>query len=128
MPGGKGNINGDDCTNGFDKRPEDINRTGRPKGSKNRTTIVRMILEQDASFPEKVFKRLKEIYPNIEKQMSVEEIMTIIQAKKAITKGDTQAYKALMDSGYGFPKHEFEQHIIPESQVYKLKDGTIIEF
>lgn len=77
------------------------NLEGRGEGVKNRSTIARQVLEMAGVLPDKVFKTLKEMYPSITKQMSVEEIMTIVQANKAITKQDTQAYSALMDSTYG---------------------------
>ena len=32
-------------TKGFDKRPENINREGRPVGSKNRNTILKKWIE-----------------------------------------------------------------------------------
>ena len=40
---------------------------------------------------------------NLKKQIKVEEIITMIQALKALIDKDTQAYKALMDSAYGSP-------------------------
>jgi hypothetical protein len=83
---------------GFDERR---NTDGRPEGVRNRSTIARRVLEMDGIVPEKVFNTLKAMYPAIERKMSVEEIATIIQANKAITKSDTQALEKLMDSAYG---------------------------
>lgn len=34
--------------------------------------------------------------------------MTLVQANKAITKGDTQAYKALLEAAYGAPTQTLE--------------------
>lgn len=68
---------------GFDKRPHNINRAGRPPGTRNRMTIVREALE-----------RLHETgIPNV-------EVATAIIVKKAVD-GDVQAWDKLMDSGYG---------------------------
>lgn len=79
------------------------NPEGRPRGSKNRATIVRQILEMDYLAPDEVIQTLKEEYPEIAKKLTVEEIMTIVQIRKAITESDTSAYKAVMDSAYGQP-------------------------
>lgn len=80
------------------------NPNGRPRGVKNRSTIVKNILSVITKIPQAQFEQLKELYPDIQDKMSVEEMMTLIQANKAITKEDTNAYKALMDSGYGAPQ------------------------
>lgn len=79
------------------------NPNGRPKGSKNRSTIARKVLEMVGMLPKNALENLKTIFPGITDKMTVEEIMTIKMASQAITKGDTQAYKAVMDSGYGSP-------------------------
>lgn len=51
---------------------------------------------------DKVYKALKAQFPQIEKEMTVEEVMTIVMVNKAITKGgDVRAYEALMNSAYG---------------------------
>lgn len=84
------------------------NIAGRPPGTKNRSTIARKILEMKALYSDVDFKRLKELYPELEKSMTVEEMCTIIQVDKAIKDKDTTAYRALMDSAYGAPKHEVE--------------------
>ena len=82
------------------KKGQSGNPNGRPKGSLNRSTIVKKWLQasEDAKNP---------INGNQE-TMSQEDIITLALIKKA-RKGDTQAYKALMDSGYGAPKQEVEQ-------------------
>lgn len=79
---------------------ETRNPNGRPKGSKNRSTIARKWLEvmQDAKNP---------ITGELEK-LSQEDIMTLALIKKA-RGGDVNAYKQLMDSGYGLPKQTIEQ-------------------
>jgi hypothetical protein len=84
---------------GFDVHPEN-RQVGRAVGSKNRSTIAKEILALTARFPKSVLEQLKELYPEIQEKLSTEEIMTFIQASKAIIDGDTPAYKALMESAY----------------------------
>lgn len=84
------------------------NPEGRPVGSRNRSTIAKRILEMNCVLPEEVFEKVKAIYPEIEQRMSAEEMATIVQITNAISKGDTNAYKAIMDSAYGAPKQELE--------------------
>lgn len=81
------------------KKGQSGNPNGRPKGSLNRSTIVKRWLSalEDSTNP---ITREKE-------SMSQEDIITLALIKKA-RKGDTQAYKALMDSGYGAPKQEIK--------------------
>ena len=73
---------------------ETRNPNGRPKGSKNRSTIARKWLEvmQDAKNP---------ITGELEK-LSQEDLITLAMIHKA-RKGDVGAYKQLMDSGFGMP-------------------------
>lgn len=84
------------------------NPHGRPKGSRNRSTIAREVLALANAMPDGVFTKLKERYPDLTRQSSVEFVMTLIQADKAITSRDTAAYRALLDSAYGAPKQETE--------------------
>lgn len=77
------------------KKGESGNPNGRPKGSLNRSTIVKRWLE--------TLEKAKNPITGHEESMSQEDIITLALIKKA-RKGDTQAYKALMDSGYGAPK------------------------
>jgi len=82
-------------------KPGEIrNPNGRPKGSKNRSTIARKWLEamQDSKNP---------ITGELER-LTQEDIMTLALIKKA-RGGDVNAYKQLMDSGYGLPKQTIEQ-------------------
>lgn len=72
------------------------NPKGRPKGSKNRSTIARRWLEVEQS--------IKNPITGETETLSQEDIMTLAQIKKA-RQGDVNAYKALMDSGYGAPKN-----------------------
>ena len=72
---------------------------GRPKGSKNRSTIARKWLEASR----------KAVNPMSleEEEMSMEDLMTLAIAKKA-TSGDVAAYKALLDSRYGQAKEQID--------------------
>jgi len=81
------------------------NPNGRPKGSKNRSTIARKWLEamQDSKNP---------ITGELER-LTQEDIMTLALIKKA-RGGDVNAYKQLMDSGYGLPKQQIENTIIEQ--------------
>jgi hypothetical protein len=81
---------------------------GHPKGVKNRSTIAKMVLAIDVKLPDEAFEKLRTIYPEIKQNMTAEEMMTLIQVSNAITKGDTNAYKAIMDSCYGAPKQDVE--------------------
>jgi hypothetical protein len=76
------------------------NPNGRPKGAKNRSTIARKWLEVNQS--------LKNPLTGENETMSQEDLMTLALIKKA-RDGDTNAYKALMDSGYGAPVQQIEQ-------------------
>ena len=80
-------------------------KNGRPKGSKNRSTIAKywLSIEQD----------LKNPLSGDTETMSQEDLMTLALIKKA-REGDVNAYKALMDSGYGAPVQQVEQTIIEQ--------------
>lgn len=75
------------------------NPSGRPKGSRNRSTVIKRWLEA-------IDKNKNPMTGEVE-EMTVEDRMTLALIGKAL-KGDTSAYKALMDSAYGHPKQEIE--------------------
>lgn len=75
------------------------NPAGRPKGSKNRSTIIKKWLHALSSGKNPLTGETEDL--------SVEDKMTLALISKAM-KGDTHAYKALMDSAYGHPKQEIE--------------------
>lgn len=77
------------------------NPNGRPKGAKNRSTIARYWLE--------VNEHSKNPLTGQDETLSQEDLMTLAQIKKA-REGDVNAYKALMDSGYGAPVQQIEQN------------------
>lgn len=104
---------------GKEKREENLipfekgrsgNPNGRPKGAKNRSTIVRKWLEAG--------EKVKNPITGEEEQLTQEDIMTLALIKKA-RKGDVSAYKQLMDSGYGFPSQQIE-HKVEEGIFEKL--------
>lgn len=87
------------------EKGESGNPNGRPKGAKNRSTIARYWLE--------VNQNLKNPLTGESETMSQEDLMTLALIKKA-REGDVNAYKALMDSGYGAPIQQVEQTIIEQ--------------
>ncbi len=82
------------------EKGESGNPNGRPKGAKNRSTIARHWLQ--------VNQNLKNPLTGENETMSQEDLMTLALIKKA-REGDVNAYKALMDSGYGAPVQQIEQ-------------------
>jgi hypothetical protein len=63
------------------------NPKGKPKGARNRSTILKELLDLDDN----------------------ELRMHLAQINKAIVKEDTNAYKAVLDSAYGAPIQQIEQ-------------------
>lgn len=96
------------------KPGESGNPDGRPVGAKNRSTIARKVLEMKALFNADTFEKLQEQFPEITKESTAEEIMTIIQVSNAVS-GCDKAYKAVMDSAYGAPKQELDHTSLGES-------------
>ena len=82
------------------KQGESGNPNGRPKGSKNRSTIARKWLEVNQS--------LKNPITGEQETMSQEDMITLALIKKA-RDGDVSAYKELMNSGYGAPLQQIDQ-------------------
>jgi hypothetical protein len=99
----------------FDKG-ESGNPNGRPKGSKNRSTIARQWLE--------VNQNLKNPLTGETETMSQEDLMTLALIKKA-REGDVAAYKALMDSGYGAPVQQIEQTILEQPLFPDVQENDI---
>ena len=75
-------------------------KNGRPKGSRNRSTIARLWLETT--------QKAKNPITGLEETLSQEDLGTLAMVKK-MRDGDVSAYKALMDSGYGAPVQQIEQ-------------------
>lgn len=108
---------------GFDANPENRCKTGKPKGTKNRSTIIKEALSLSFAIPDKDFKKLKAKYPDIDQSMTVAEIMTITQTAKAIDKADTAAYKAVMD--YAPEELMDEDEAEKAAKYFKIRDGII---
>lgn len=73
------------------KKGESGNPAGRPKGSRNRSTIVKEWLE--------VKEKVKNPITGQTEELEQQDIMTLALINKA-RKGDVYAYKELMDSAY----------------------------
>ena len=82
------------------KKGQSGNPKGRKKGSRNRSTIARELLE--------LVLKGKHPVTGEDVEMTAEQLITLAQVKKALDNGDTNAYKALMDSGYGAPTQTVE--------------------
>jgi hypothetical protein len=74
---------------------------GRTEGVRNRTTIARIVLDMARTLPPELIA----IHPDLDGETTFEEVMTLVQAERAVN-GDTNAYKALMDSAHGAPNQQ----------------------
>lgn len=101
------------------KKGESGNPNGRPKGSRNRSTVAKEMLDiiiKDVD-PLKVFTKddfkqfMEEHGMDMEKlqmiEANAEEFITLAMIAKA-KNGDVNAYKALLDSAYGTPKQTID--------------------
>jgi len=84
------------------KKGESGNLEGRPKGARSRSTIVREWLECSESVTNPITGKKEKLMQS--------DIITLALIKKA-RKGDVQAFKELMDSGFGRTVQEIEQTI-----------------
>ena len=84
------------------KKGQSGNPNGRPKGTKNRSTLVRELLEMESTFNNPLTEQSE--------KLSYAEQIIIAQIAEA-RKGNVQAFKELMDSAYGKMKdvHQFEE-------------------
>jgi len=84
------------------KKGQSGNLNGRPKGSRNRATLVRELLEIVSTFKNPLTEQSE--------KLSYAEQIIIAQIAEA-RKGNVQAFKELMDSAYGKIKdvHQFEE-------------------
>lgn len=89
---------------------ESGNPNGRPKGSKNRSTIARKWLELTMSETNPLTNQIE--------NLSQEDIITLKQIEKA-KDGDSNAYKLLMDSTYGMPQQQTEVNATVSNKEYK---------
>ena len=90
------------------------NPKGRPKGSKNRSTIAKKWLQ--------VEQDLKNPLTGDKETMSQEDLMTLALIKKA-REGDTQAYQKLLDSAYGAPLQQVIQEIVEQPLFPDVKEN-----
>jgi hypothetical protein len=74
------------------KKGQSGNPNGRPKGRRNRATLVREWLE--------VSQKVKNPISGVIEELEQQDIMTLALIKKA-REGDVQAYRELMDSAHG---------------------------
>ena len=84
------------------KKGEVRNPNGRPKGSRNRSTIAREWLE--------VTQFITNPITGEKEKLEQQDIMPLGIIKKA-RDGDVNAYKALMDSAYGQPLQQIQQEV-----------------
>ena len=84
------------------KKGESGNPKGRPKGSKNRSTIAKRWLE--------ILEKAKNPISGKDEELSQEDMITLAMLSKARS-GDVNAYKALMDSAFGSPIQQIDQTI-----------------
>jgi hypothetical protein len=87
------------------------NPNGKPKGSRNRSTIARQWLEAVEKIKNPLTQKID--------SLTQEDIMTLALINKA-RKGDVNAYKALMDSGYGAPKQEIENTVVTQKPILSI--------
>ena len=92
------------------KEGESGNPAGRPKGSRNRSTIARELLSAAIKMPEGKSKEFCEKL-GLKTEGDAESLLTAVQIARGIITGDTKHYTALMDSGYGQPKQNIELDI-----------------
>ena len=95
------------------KKGESGNPNGRPKGSLNRATVARKWLE--------VMEKITNPITGSKEQLSQEDAITLAQINKA-RKGDTNAYRALMDSVYGKAPQTIDQHTDLNVNDFNIKD------
>lgn len=102
---------------GFHTDPNRINKEGRPKGSRNRSTIAREMLE--------LLEKVRNPITGNTEELTQEQIMTLAVLAKG-RKGDIRAYVALMDSAHGQPKQQIEMSN-EEGGVFRIS-GQEIKF
>tara|TARA_R110002110_G_scaffold33998_1_gene116113 strand:- start:515 stop:877 length:363 start_codon:yes stop_codon:yes gene_type:complete len=94
------------------------NPKGRPKGSKNRATIVKQWMEAKQSLKNPISGELE--------MLSQEDAGTLALIHK-MRQGDVSAYRALMDSLYGAVKQTMELSQA-ETPIFKQLDIDVIEY
>lgn len=90
------------------QKGESGNPKGKEIGKKNGATVVTEILELVSVMPDGAYEKIKQLFPDIEKRMSGEKMLLLVQLAQAITKNDTSAADFLMKRRYGQPKYDVE--------------------
>lgn len=70
-----------------------LNPTGRPKGAKNRSTVIKYYLEAVGDFENPITQKVE--------SMPVEHAMALSMVKEVINNGNVSAYNTLNDNAYG---------------------------
>jgi len=100
------------------KKGQSGNPKGRPKGARSRKTIVREWLELIQTETNPITGQ--------KEKLSQADLITAAQIKKALT-GDTNAFKELMDSGYGKNEDKIEMKTDPLKGIFDEVDEQINE-
>jgi hypothetical protein len=95
IPGGKGGT-----LHVPSKGDPSPNPNGRPKGSKNRSTLFRKWMEMETKGKNPVTGK--------DEEMTVEDKMILKIISKALVDGDVSAFREAMDSMYGKHKDQVE--------------------
>ena len=113
-------LSGKDNTNGFQKNPQNINKEGRPVGSKNRATILEKwgVCKVDAKHPQS-----KETV-----KVSLEDAMALALWRKALS-GDVPAIKEIQDTLHGKIKEvtETKTGLSVNKELEQLLDAWITQ-
>ena len=78
------------------------------KSKRIRSDMAKNILALEGMLPEAIYEQLKAFMPSLQREMSIEEMMTLVLSAKAIFNGDVSAYNAIMDSSYGRATQEMK--------------------
>lgn len=111
---------------GFDKRPENRNKNGRPR------KWISTIKEQGYTLSEitDAIQVLISLEPNKIKEIKENPTSTALEVSiasailKSIQKGDLESIETLITRVYGKPKEKIEQDIKITNHVIKLKFGN----
>jgi C4-dicarboxylate transporter len=111
---------------GFDKKPENINRKGRPRkwisemkdqgySLSEVTDAIQVLISLDAD-------KLQEVKTN--PKSTVLEVTIASAILKSISKGDLDSIETLLTRVFGKPKEKVEQDIKITNHTIKLKFGN----
>ncbi len=82
--------------------------------NRTRSQTIRAVLNTIIRMPDATLEKMREVFPEIDAEMSAEEAMTLMVVSKVMKTGDVNAYNALLDSAYGKP-----------TQVLNIKDESV---